>query len=126
MSYPEESSPLIQFPAPGIWMTGREVRKQVSFQKTLPTDASTYGVTVSFDFDQPEDQFTIEISHLTDYQLTEFINTIAVIGADLDVDDDRGKTWSGKVLAVSYSQQKGTYFNNAVRLSMKSNLVTDN
>ena len=113
------------YPNPSIWMTGREISKSIRRVPTLPTDDHTYGVIVKFDFTQPTDTFTIEISHLTDSQVHTYMTEICTIGTLLSVTDDKGKAWVGELIGVSTQSIKGTNLN-SMRLSMFSDLVTDN
>lgn len=106
-------------------MTGREVSKPIKRVGTLPTASDTYGAIVSFDFNQPQDTFTIEVSHLTDAQIDVYITTIATIGSILSVTDDKGKEWVGELVGFSIATIKGTELS-TMRLTMQSQTITDN
>lgn len=119
-------NPTGSYPGPSIWMSGREIAKIRTKVPTLSSNGTTYGPIVKFDFNQPQDHFTIEISHITDPQAASYVTAISQIGAVLTITDDVGKVWTGEVIGVGYSQQRGTELFTSVRISLESAAITDN
>lgn len=100
------------YPSPSITLESETISKQISINPTLPisgvTPASEYGEVVFFDFAAPNHTITISISHIADSGIAAYVTMMNTPGAVLNITDDAGVTYSGRIQSFTRKRIKGT------------------